>query len=424
MIRAIWPSYTHLPNSMPASSGTTTRDYVSFVLFSVGCLPIIYLPVHKVRHLFTVKAYFAPSCGIAFLAWALYRAHGAGPTLHAPPSVHGSKFGWAIVSGIMSALANFCTLIVNALDFARVAHSPRAALWSQLIAIPVGFALTSLIGILVSSSSNAGGGTLVWNPLDLLGRFLDEDASSAQRFGVFVISAGFCLAQIGANVAANSISAGTDLAALFPRFITIRRGGYFCAAVGFAMCPWHLLSSSNQFTTYLSAYSVFLSSIAGPMLADYYVVRRGYLDLRHLFSGHKHYTDARTGERRRSPYYGVAGIGWQAYASYLAGIMINIVGFAGAVGARVPVGATYIYNVNYFGGFFVSAGIYCALCWLFPPPDMPVERGWHEIDVDTTQLVLGDECDVLHGMPGVYMAAKDDEESKPTRASTAVTGRS
>jgi NCS1 family nucleobase:cation symporter-1 len=38
------------------------------------------------------------------------------------------------------------------------------------------------------------------------------------------------------------------------------------AAVGFAMCPWNLLKDSNQFTSYLSAYSVFLSSIAGVMV--------------------------------------------------------------------------------------------------------------------------------------------------------------
>ena len=38
------------------------------------------------------------------------------------------------------------------------------------------------------------------------------------------------------------------------------------AIVGLCMCPWNLLKSSNSFTSYLSAYSVFLSSIAGVMV--------------------------------------------------------------------------------------------------------------------------------------------------------------
>ena len=38
------------------------------------------------------------------------------------------------------------------------------------------------------------------------------------------------------------------------------------AIVGFVILPWNLLKDSNRFTSYLSAYSVFLSSIAGVMV--------------------------------------------------------------------------------------------------------------------------------------------------------------
>lgn len=50
-----------------------------------------------------------------------------------------------------------------------------------------------------------------------------------------VISAGFIYVQLLLNVAANSISAGCDLTALFPRWINIRRGGYVAAVVGICM---------------------------------------------------------------------------------------------------------------------------------------------------------------------------------------------
>lgn len=93
------------------------------------------------------------------------------------------------------------------------------------------------------------------------------------------------------------------------------------------MCPWHLLSSSNNFTTYLSAYSVFLSSIAGVMCADYYLVRKGYLQTRNLYSAD-----------RKGPYFFHGGVSWRGYAAYLAGILPNVVGFVGAVGVDVPKG--------------------------------------------------------------------------------------
>lgn len=237
MISSIWPSYNRLPNTIPASSGVTTRDFVSFFLFWLLSLPALWFPVHKIRHLFTVKAIYSPIAAIAFFAWAIARAKGLGPIVHQPHTVHGSALAWAVVKSIMSCLGNFATLIVNDPDFSRFARKPKDALWAQLLTIPIGFGVTSFIGIIASSSSAViFGGEMVWNPLDLLGKF-QVGASSAERFGIFVISTGFALAQLGTNISANSVSAGTDLTALLPRYLTIRRGSYICAAVGLAMNP-------------------------------------------------------------------------------------------------------------------------------------------------------------------------------------------
>lgn len=236
----------------------------------------------------------------------------------------------------------------------------------------------------------------------------EENVGGATRFGVFVIAASFVLAQLGTNISANSISAGTDLTALLPRWINIRRGSYICAIVGLVMCPWNLLSSSNNFTTYLSAYSVFLSSIAGVMICDYYFVRKGYLQTRELYSALK------TG-----PYYYNFGVSWRAYAAYIAGILINVVGFAGAVGTPVPIGATYIYNLNFFCGFTVAASVYYVLCRFFPVAACSPTGQWLEVDDDeiyrSTSLV-GDEVrssddDVVYGET-VYGGKKDDDYPK------------
>lgn len=295
-----------IPNTFPDDSGTTTADWVSFFIFWLISLPAIWFPVHKIRHLFTVKAFFVPCAGIAFLIWAIVRAGGIGPIVHQPATISGSDLAWEFVTGVMSAIANFATLIVNDPDFSRFATKPRDALWPQLFTIPLGFAVTSFIGIFVSSSSAViYNSEPVWDPLELLEHFID-DGGSGQRFGVFVIASAFALAQLGTNIAANSVSAGTDLTALFPRFLNIRRGGYICAAVGLAMCPYTLLTDSNQFTTYLSAYSVFLSSIAGVMCADYYIVRKGYLEIKELYDA-----------RKTGPYYFTYGVHWRAYVAYM-----------------------------------------------------------------------------------------------------------
>lgn len=369
MIRSIWKSWD--AEAMPGSFGTDATnipEYVSFLIFWLFSLPALWFPVHKLRHLFTAKAFVAPTGAVAFLVWALVRAKGVGPIIHQPSSLEGTDLAWEFVKGIMSSIGNFATLIANASDFTRFARKPAHAAWPQLVIIPTSFAITSLFGILVSSSSAVIYGEYIWNPVLLLGKFVD-DGSSADRFGVFMIAFALAFAQLGTNIAANSVSAGTSLAALVPRFISIRRGGYICAVVGLVICPYNFLADSNKFTTYLSAYSVFLSSITGVVVADYYFVRRGFFCVNDLYNA-----------RKTGPYYYTYGVNWRAYAAYFCGILINVVGFAGAVGATVPQGAMYIFQVNFFTGFGVSVGIYYTLCKLSPVP--ATSKVWMEVGVE------------------------------------------
>jgi len=224
----------------------------------------------------------------------------------------------------------------------------------------------------VSSSSTVIYGHPLFNPLDLLSNFLDG-ADSAQRFAVFIISLAFALAQLGSNIAANSVSAGTNMTALFPRYLNIRRGGYICAAVGLAICPWNFVSSSNRFTAYLSGYSLFLSPIAACLISDYYFVKRGYLRVNDLYSG-----------KNTGPYFFFWGFNWRAYTAYVAGILVNVVGFA----TRMKV-----YNLNFFAGFFVSSIVYWLCCKYSPIP--ATSDHWLEVGDDDNDSDI--EADAAHG---------------------------
>lgn len=193
--------------------------------------------------------------------------------------------------------------------------------------------------------------------LDLLAKFLDDNPSNATRFGVWFIAFSFIIAQIGTNISANSVSAGCDLTALFPRFINIRRGGYISAIVGLVMCPWNLVSSSSRFSSYMSAYSVFLSAIAGVMVTEYWFVRKGHYNVSDLYV-----------TRKGSWYWYNYGFNPRAYAAYVAGIAINVVGFAGDTGTPVPIAATEIFELSFFTGFGVSSIVYYILSRMFPVP--------------------------------------------------------
>jgi hypothetical protein len=107
---------------------------------------------------------------------------------------------------------------------------------------------------------------------------------------------------------------------------------------------------------------------------------------------------------------------WRGYAAYIAGILINIVGFVGAIGKEVPIGATYIYRVNFFAGFIVAGASYWALCHFFPIP--ATSDVWMEVDDEAQNVSMayggedGSEYDEEQAAEysRVKEAAKKDQE--------------
>jgi NCS1 family nucleobase:cation symporter-1 len=101
-----------MPNSMPANAGTDTKAFVGFFLFWAFSLIAIWFPVHQIKVLFTVKAYFVPVAGVAFFIWSIKKAGGVGPIVHQGGTAHGSDLAWGMIKGTMTSIANFATLIV------------------------------------------------------------------------------------------------------------------------------------------------------------------------------------------------------------------------------------------------------------------------------------------------------------------------
>lgn len=356
VLESMFPSYARIPNGLPDTAGLTTKEFLSFFIFSLVSLPLVVVHPSKIRLFFNFKSIVVPVAAIAFFVWSIVDAKGLGPIIRQPAKLKASAFGWQFMASLMSCISNMATLVLNIPDLSRMAKDKRSVKWSQILAIPLTFSITSFLGIIIASSSTVIYGESIWNPVDLLGeRLLRSPGDAGTRAGVWFIAMAFIIGQIGVNIAANSLSAGHDLAAACPRFINIRRGSLVAAAVGFAMCPWNLLSSSNNFATYLSAYSLFLSSISGTMMADYYIVKRGLLHMPSIFSADKHHE-----------YHYTWGFNLRAFVAYMAGIAMTVTGFAGVLGAQVSTAAERMYILAYPIGFLVAGGVYVALCEIWP----------------------------------------------------------
>ncbi|KAJ3337558.1 hypothetical protein HDU93_000849 [Gonapodya sp. JEL0774] len=371
VLRALIPQYNDIPNTLSESAGITSRDLLSLIIFWLTCIPGVLTRPEKLKYLFMAKSILTPIGFFALLGWSVSQAGGLGPIVSVPAKLEGSALGWAFVAAITSQLSNMVTLLVNCADFARLAKKQSDVVAPQLIAMPGSFALTSLIGLWIASSSQVIFNTEVFNPLDILVLRLNQDPFNATtRVGCFFIGACFWIGQIGTNIAANSLSAGSDGAALLPRYIDIRRGGFICACLALIVQPWRLVQS-DSFATYLGSYSVLLSPFLGIMLSDYYVIRRGLLNVPHMY----------TTERGTDYMYGSYGVNWRSVVAYICGLAINMPGFIGAgTGSFANEGVQHIFQLAFFVGLGVSSFVYLLCCWVsLPQGGVPFgEKGWYE----------------------------------------------
>jgi cytosine/uracil/thiamine/allantoin permease len=106
----------------------------------------------------------------------------------------------------------------------------------QLLVAPIGSTLASFVGIAVTSAGASLYGQVLRDPLKLIDHW-------DNRACAFFTSLTFVLSTLAANISANSLHAGNQLAAVYPRYINIRRGQVICAFLGgWALCPWKILA--------------------------------------------------------------------------------------------------------------------------------------------------------------------------------------
>ena len=192
--------------------------------------------------------------------------------------------------------------------------------------------------------------------------------TSSRRAGCFFIAAAFVYSAIFSSIFENSLPAGNDIAALFPKYLSVRKGFFICAVISFAINPWYLLGSASVFISFLASYQIFLSSITGVLLGHYYIISRGYLEIDDL------YTSRKTGV-----YWYYHGWNWRAYLAYVVGIAPNFYGFLSNMGVHAPPGIVKAYYFAYPIGLAVSFAVYWAACWLSPPALMVPLSGWKEV---------------------------------------------
>ncbi|KAM5467015.1 hypothetical protein MauCBS54593_005635 [Microsporum audouinii] len=357
-LRAIWPTLEQrIPNHLSPSTGITTAQFVSYIIFMVISLPVAYIRPYNLRMFFYISASVIVVFEFVLLVWALATMGPAG----FGSTISGSggpvkDAGWLVVFGIISTIGAISAGILNQNDYARFARKPGDAIIGQVISFPLTSIICSVIGVLVTAATQERFGEAHWDLPSLIGAIIDHGGSHS-RAAAFFAAAALVVSQIGVNIPGNALSGGFDLAATFPKYINIRRGAYITIALSIACNPWKLVSTATIFLSVLSSYAVFLGPMTGLMISAWFVVHRRKLKVEDLYTGN-----------HSSIYWFSHGFNWRAFIAWICGTVPSLPGFVTSVNAnvQVPLGFTRIYQLCFLVGFGISASVYTALHLAFP----------------------------------------------------------
>jgi NCS1 family nucleobase:cation symporter-1 len=326
----------------------TLPQAACFLAFWFINVLVVWNGIDTIRVLLTIKAPLLIALGLLLLVWAYVQADGFGPMLSQPSQFEagGRQAGrfWAFFFPALTANVSFwATLALNIPDFSRYARSQRDQLVGQALGLPTTMAFFSFIGVAVTSATVVIYGETIWDPVQLLTRFRNP--------AVLVLAMlSLCLATLATNLAANVVSPANDFAHLKPRWISFRIGGLITALIGLLMQPWRLLESAEVYIfKWLVGYSLLLGACGGVLVADYWILRRGRLDLAGLY-------------RRAGPYWYSGGFHIVGLVALAAGIAPCLPGFADAVGlCEAPAFWRHLYDYAWFVSFGVSLVTYTLL---------------------------------------------------------------
>jgi len=323
--------------------------WLSFAVFWLVQMALIWRGIDALRRFENWAAPLVTAAFLALMVWIVVSVGGFGPIFSQP-----SRLGWGVgfwgvfAPSLMGMIAFWATLSLNMPDFTRFAAGQRTQALGQLLGLPTTMAFISMISIVVTSGTIVLYGRPIWDPVEVASRF-----TSPVAVVVGLVMA--ALATISCNVAANVVSPSYDFSNALPKLLNFRTAGLLTGVIGILIQPWRLVSDPKIYIfTWLGFYGGVLASVAGVLIAGYWVLGRTHIELGELY-------------RPAGRYWFTGGWNWTAVVATVFGAVVAVGGAYSAPGSGpFPVEGLIpllkpVYDFSWVAGLVVGFGVFIAL---------------------------------------------------------------
>jgi NCS1 family nucleobase:cation symporter-1 len=265
--------------------GHSTLEVICYVVIWALQLLIIQRGMETVRRF---QDWAGPAVWVMMLILAIYlvvKAGGISLTGDIPMDVLLEKTKDAGVPGVPGSfealmavaaiwVTYFAALYLNFCDFSRYSPDERSLRIGNIWGLPVNLILFSLVAGITTIAAFQVYGEVLLHPDQISAKF-------DSWFLALLAALTFAVATLGINVVANFVSPAFDFANVFPKHITFKRGGYIAALIALVLypfAPWE--GGAAHFVNMVGAT---MGPIFGVMMVDYYLIRKGWLNVDALY---------------------------------------------------------------------------------------------------------------------------------------------
>lgn len=262
--------------------GMTAIGWISFAIVWAFQLYLFWNGIEWIRRFLNWAGPFVYLVMIALAIVIVVRAGGGlfaelGNIFAAQKEPEGGTLGaFLAITGTM--VAYFAAVVINFGDFSRFVRSEREMKIGNLLGLPVNMVVFSFLALVITAGTVALFGEQLTNPTEIVERV---DSLTLTIVAAII----FFTATVGINLVANFIPPAFDLANLWPEKIDFRIGGLITAIAAFFIGGlWVSLISQMGVTGFVNTLGAILAPVYGIMVLDYYLIKRGKLDIQELFS--------------------------------------------------------------------------------------------------------------------------------------------
>ena len=218
--------------------------------------------------------------------------------------------GWAAFGQVIVAIAlvvsYFSGPTLNFGDFSRYCRSMQDVRRGNFWGLPINFLAFSLVTVVIVSGTLPVFGEMIHDPIATVARI---DNTTAVLLGAFT----FVTATIGINIVANFVSPAFDFANVAPSKISWRAGGMIAAVASIFITPWNLFNNPEVIHYTLDVLAACIGPLFGILLVDYYLLRKGRIDVDALFD-----------DSPQGAYWYSGGVNWVAVQALVAAALIGL----------------------------------------------------------------------------------------------------